>query len=82
MPDNEAFSVLANFINNFEVIRNFMLGNIPAIQSNFKVIEYYLQKMAPELLDSLREFGAYVDGIIMENVCCVFARCAPAEYVR
>ena len=82
MNDYEAFHSLSNFLNNSDLIRNFFLGNISAIQSYFKVIEYYLGKLAPGMLNKFEEFGAYVDGTIMENISCFFARCAPVEYVR
>lgn len=74
--------MLSNFINNSEVLRSFMLGNNQSIQTNYRIIEHYLKKMTPDLLEALNGFGVYLDIMIMENICCVFAKCAPVEYVR
>lgn len=82
LPPFEAFVCYTNFVLNSEILRSFYAYNLPSLQTYYKIVQHYLEKSAPGILNKLQEFGMYLDNMIMENVCTYFAKCAPVEFVR
>jgi hypothetical protein len=78
----DAFQCYGNFIIKSELLKSFYSYNFPVIHCYYQILEYFMKKKVPDILNKFRELGVYSDSLLMECVCSFFSKCAPTEFIR
>ena len=82
LSNSEAFQCYGNFIIKSELLRSFYSYSPSSINSYFQVIEYFMKKKVPTILQKFQELGVYSHNLLIEYICTFFANCAPVEFIR